>query len=64
MTPGSAAGTYSVGLVMRSTSSLRAVFRKPSTEGIRASTSAALTVTVTAACKTDLCPLSVPGPAQ
>ena len=60
MVPGSAAGTYSVGLVMRSTSDLRALFRKPSSEGIRGSSSAAITVTVSAACTTGLCPQSIP----
>ncbi len=63
MNPGATAGTYTVGLVMRSTSDLRAVFRKPSSEGIRSSSSAAITVTVTAACTTGLCPQSVPAPA-
>lgn len=60
MNPGATAGTYTVGLVMRSTSDLRAVFRKPSSEGIRTSSSAAITVTVSAACITGLCPQSVP----
>ena len=63
MVPGSTAGTYTVGLVMRSTSDLRAVFRKPSSEGLRGSSSAAITVTVSAACTTGLCPQSVPAPA-
>lgn len=60
MVPGSS-GTYSVGLVMRSTSDIRAVFRKPSGEGLRASSSPAIAVTVTAACTTTLCPQSAPG---
>jgi hypothetical protein len=64
MTPGSSPGTYSVGLTMRSTSDLRAVFRKPSNEGLRGSTSAAVAVTVTAACTVGLCPQSSPGPAR
>ncbi len=64
MVPGSTAGTYSVGLVMRSTSDLRALFRKPTSEGLRASSSAAITVTVSAACTTGLCPQSVPLPGQ
>lgn len=62
MVPGSTAGTYSVGLVMRTTSDLRALFRKPSAEGLRGSSSAAITVSVSAACTTDLCPQSVPAP--
>jgi len=60
MVPGSS-GTYSVGLAMRATSDLRAVFRKPSGEGLRGTSSAAITVTVTAACTTPLCPQSTPG---
>jgi hypothetical protein len=61
MTPASASGTYSASLVMRTTGDLRAVFRKPSGEGLRGSSSAAVTVTVTAACTTGLCPQSNPG---
>ncbi len=60
MVPGSS-GTYSVGLTMRATSDIRAVFRKPSGEGLRGSSSAAITVTVSAACTTPLCPQSTPG---
>jgi hypothetical protein len=60
MTPGSA-GTYTVGLTMRSTSDIRAVFRKPPGEGLRGSSSAPITVTVSAACTTTLCPQSAPG---
>lgn len=64
MVPGSTAGTYSVGLVMRTTSDLRALFRKPSSEGLRSSSSAAISVTVSAACTTGICPQSIPVPAQ
>ena len=64
MVPGSSSGTYSVGLAMRSTSDIRAVFRKPSGEGLRGSSSAAVTVMVSAACTTSLCPQSVPGPSR
>jgi hypothetical protein len=60
MAPGSVAGTYSAGLVMRATSDIRALFRKPSSEGLRGSSSAALTVTVSAACTTVVCPLAAP----
>jgi hypothetical protein len=60
MVPGSTSGTYSVALVMRSTSDLRALFRKPTSEGLRGSSSAAVTVTVSAACTTDMCPQAVP----
>ena len=64
MAPASAAGTYSVGLTMRSTGDLRAIFRKPASEGIRGSSSAALTVSVTAACTAGLCPQAAPDPAE
>jgi hypothetical protein len=64
MVPGSAAGTYSVGLVMRATSDIRALFRKPSSEGLRGSSSAAITVSVSAACTTEVCPLAVPALGQ
>jgi hypothetical protein len=64
MGPSSTAGTYSVGLVMRSTSDLRALFRKPSSEGLRGSSSATITVSVSAACTTGPCPQSVPTPGQ
>ena len=64
MVPGSTAGTYSVGLVMRTTSDLRALFRKPSSEGLRGSSSAAISVTVSAACTTGICPQSIPAPGQ
>ena len=64
MVPGSTAGTYSAGLVMRSTSDLRALFRKPSSEGLRGSSSAAISVKVSAACTTGLCPQSIPEPGQ
>ena len=64
MIPGSTAGTYSVGLVMRTTSDLRALFRKPSSEGLRSSSSAPITVTVSAACTTGPCPQFAPVPGQ
>jgi hypothetical protein len=64
MVPGSTAGTYSAGLVMRSTSDLRALFRKPSSEGIRSSSSAPITVMVSAACTTGPCPQSIPASGQ
>jgi hypothetical protein len=64
MVPGTASGTYSVGLAMRTTADLRALFRKPASEGLRGSSSAAVTVTVSAACTTRMCPQSIPVPAQ
>ncbi len=63
MKAGSSAGTYSASLTMRATTELRALFRKPSGEGLRTSSSASTRVTVTAAC-TGLCPQSNPGPVQ
>ncbi len=64
MVPGSTAGTYSVGLTMRTTGDLRVLFRKPSNEGLRGSSSPAVTVSVSAACTTGLCPQSDPGTAR
>ncbi|HYO43233.1 MAG TPA: hypothetical protein VES19_08560 [Candidatus Limnocylindrales bacterium] len=64
MVPGSSSGTYGVGMTMRATGDLRAVFRKPGNEGLRGSWSAPVTVTVSAACTTSLCPQSVPGPTR
>jgi len=57
MSPGSG-GTYTVGLTMRATGDVRAQFRKPSNEGLRGDASPYLTITVTAACTSGLCPLS------
>jgi hypothetical protein len=59
MSPGSSAGTYTAGLVMRTTTDLRALFRRPASEGLRGSSSGAVTVSVTAACTTGLCPESI-----
>ena len=53
MTAGSTAGTYRVVWAPSSTQAFRAVFRKPSAEGVRAATSASVTVTV--ACYTSPC---------
>lgn len=55
MRAGSSAGTYTVSLTLKGSQDFRAVFRKPSSEGIRASTSAIVSVAVT--CTTAPCPL-------
>jgi hypothetical protein len=60
MGAGATAGTYATSVNMWSTADYRAIFRKPSAEGLRGSTSAAVTVTVTAAC-TLSCPSSTRG---
>ena len=59
MAPGSSAGTYVASVAPRVTSDWRAVFRKPGSEGLRASSSPAVTVTVNVTCTTAPCPLSV-----
>ena len=60
MAAGSAAGTYTASPTSRLVGDFRAVFRKPATEGVRASTSAV--VTVKSGCTAAPCPQSV-GPA-
>jgi hypothetical protein len=57
LTPGSSPGTYAVSLVLKSTQDFRAVFRKPAGEGLRASTSGAVSIAVT--CTSAPCPLVV-----
>jgi hypothetical protein len=61
MTATSPTGSYTAGLAMRATSDMRAVFRKPSGEGARASTSPIVHVAVTAACTAAMCPQVAPG---
>ena len=63
MAPGSAAGTYVTSLNVWATRDYRAVFRKPANEGLRASSSAAQTVTVSSGCQAP-CPQSAGGPAS
>jgi hypothetical protein len=55
MSAGSSAGVYTIVLSPKATQGYRAIFRKPSTEGVRTSTSAAVTVYVT--CTSAPCPL-------
>lgn len=59
MAPGTAAGTYTASVTMWATDDFRALFRKPSNEGLRASSSVAVTVSV--ACIVAPCPLSALG---
>lgn len=56
MAPGSA-GTYSAQVTAWSDQDLRALFRKPSNEGLRADASEAVAIDVTPACVDLLCPL-------
>ena len=55
MNPTSAAGTYTASVNVWATRDYRALFRKPANEGLKASSSPAQTVTVTAGC-TQPCP--------
>ena len=52
-------GVYTSSQVLRSTGDWRIVFRKPSSEGLRAATSPTVTVTV-GACTSGQCPLGAP----
>ena len=44
---------------MQGTGDYRAAYRKTSTEGVRTSTSAAVSITVAAGCTLKVCPLSI-----
>ena len=57
--PGATAGSYSGSLTMLGSGDYRAAYRKTSTEGVRTSTSAAVSVTVAAGCTQKICPLTV-----
>ena len=57
MSSGSTAGTYRATVAPSSTQDYRAVFRKPASEGVRASTSSSVTVTVS--CTSMPCPQRV-----
>jgi hypothetical protein len=59
LVPGAVSGSYAGSLVMRSTGDYRAVFRKPSTEGVRTSVSVTVTIVVAAGCIQKVCPLVV-----
>jgi hypothetical protein len=56
MSAGSTAGSYAGSLVVRTTTELRALFRKPSGEGLRSSSSSSVVVTATPPCLMDVCP--------
>ena len=58
---GSSAGTYTTGLTMRSNGEVRALFRKPSNEGLRSTSSPSVAITVTPGCTTDPCPQAPTG---
>lgn len=57
--PGAAAGSYVKSLTLQGSGDYRAVYRKTSTEGVRTSTSAAISITVAAGCTLKVCPLAV-----
>jgi hypothetical protein len=57
MTAGSSSGVYTVSLTLKGSQDFRAVFRKPSGEGVRASSSPAVSISVT--CTSAPCPLVV-----
>jgi hypothetical protein len=59
----SAAGTYTASLTVRASQDYRALFRKPSNEGLRSDFSPAVSITVSATC-TSPCPQSTPSPTQ
>jgi hypothetical protein len=63
MAAGSVAGSYTWSLNAWSSRDYRALFRKPGNEGLRASSSPAVTVTVATGC-TSPCPQSAGGPAR
>lgn len=57
MSAGSAAGTYTASYAPKVTQDFRAIFRKPPAEGVRASLSDSVTVTVS--CTSAPCPLAI-----
>jgi hypothetical protein len=56
---GATAGSYAGSRSMRVIADYRAVFRKPSSEGVRTSTSVVVNISVTAPCTQVICPQSV-----
>jgi hypothetical protein len=58
MKAGSTAGSYTASLLLYSDTELRALFRKPSNEGLRTSASASVGVTIVPACVAKICPLA------
>ncbi len=63
MNDSSAAGAYTASLTMRSSQDYRALFRKPSNEGVRTDFSATVSITVSASCSGP-CPQSIPSSDQ
>ena len=64
MGAGSAAGTYTTSVTVRSSQDYRALFRKPSSEGVRSDASPTVTVKATSTCTGGLCPQSAPVPTR
>lgn len=60
MAVGSGSGTYSTSVTMRASVDYRALFRKPSNEGIRTDASPAIAITVTSTCAGRACPQFAP----
>ena len=52
----SSSGVYTGSVTVRASQDYRALFRKPSNEGVRTSSSSAVSITVTASCTTTICP--------
>jgi hypothetical protein len=63
MNAASAAGAYTASLTMRASQDYRALFRKPSNEGVRSDFSPAVSISVSASCTTS-CPQSAPTTTQ
>ena len=61
MTAGSSAGTYAGSVTVWTGRDYRALFRKPAGEGLLASSSAVVSIAVTATCTGGPCPQSAPG---
>jgi hypothetical protein len=64
MSPGTASGSYTTSLTMRASADYRALFRKPSGEGVRTGSSAAIAITVRSGCASGPCPQSAPPSAR
>lgn len=64
MAPGVAAGTYAASVTLWATTDLRAVFRKPAGEGVRAAVTDPVTVTAVGSCTGGGCVLGGGGGAQ
>lgn len=58
MKAGSTAGSYTASFLLFSSTELRALFRKPSNEGLRTSASASVGVEIVPACVAKVCPLA------